>query len=86
MKKQATNKPDTKKYSPELTPKQRTEKDADDLVHSKEQEMFSEAETSEEDLDDMVHRPKPRADTIDKEDNLEDMDDLIHGYVEEEDD
>lgn len=87
MKKQTINKTDTKKSSPKPTPKQRTEKDADDLVHSQEPESVPEAETSEEDLDDMVHRPKPRAGgLIDTEDSLEDPDDLIHGYLEEEDD
>jgi hypothetical protein len=85
MKKQAINKTDTKKSSPKPTPKQRTEKDADDLVHSQEPGTGA-AETSEEDLDDMVHRPKPHAGIIDTEDSLEDPDDLIHGYLEEEDD
>ena len=86
MKKQAINQTNTKKSSPKPTPKQRTEKDADDLVHSQEPETVPEAETSEEDFDDMVHRPKPRAGSIDTEDNLKDPDDLIHSYLEEEDD
>ncbi len=86
MKKQAINKPDTKISSPKLTPKQRTEKDADELMHSQEPEKLPEAETGEEDLDDIVHRPKPRAGTIDTEESLQDPDDLVHGYLEEEDD
>ena len=85
MKKQPIPKTDTKKSSPKLTPKKRIEKDADDLVHSQEQEELPEAETGEEDLDDIVHRPKPRAGTIDTEESLQDPDDLVHGYLEEED-
>ncbi len=85
MKKQAINNPDTKISSPKLTPKQRTEKDADEMMHSQEPETLPEAETGEEDLDDIVHRPKPRAGTIDTEDSLQDPDDLVHGYLEEED-
>lgn len=85
MKKQPIPKTDIKKSSPKLTPKQRIEKDADDLVHSQEQEELPEAETGEEDPDDIVHRPKPRPDTKNTEDSLEDPDDLVHGYPEEED-
>ena len=84
MKKQPIPKTDPKKSSPKLTPKQRIEKDADDLVHSQEQKELPEAETGEEDLDDIVHSPKPRPGTINTEDNLEDLDDLVHGYQEEE--
>ena len=85
MKKQAINKPDTKISSPKLTPKQRIEKDADELVHSQEPETLPEAETGEEDLDDIVHRPKPRAGAVNTEEGLGDPDDLVHSYPEEED-
>ena len=85
MKKQAINKTNTKKSSPRSTPRQRTEKDADDLVHSQEPEKIPEAETGEEDLDDIVHRPKPRAGAVNTEEGLGDPDDLVHGYPEEED-
>ena len=85
MKKQPIPKTDTKKSSPKLTPKQRIEKDADDLVHSQEQEELPEAETGEEeDPDDVIHRPKLRPGTTATEDNLEDPDDLVHGLQEEE--
>jgi len=84
MKKQPIPKTDTKKSSPKLTPKKRIEKDADDLVHSQEQES-PEAKTGEEDPDDIVHRPKPRPGNTNTEDSLEDPDDLVHGYPEEED-
>jgi len=85
MKKQPIPKTDTKRSSPKLTPKQRIEKDADDLVHSQEQEELPEAETGEEDPDDIVHRlNKPLPGTKKDEDNMEDPDDLIHGYQEEE--
>lgn len=83
MKKQPIPKTDTKQSSPKLTPKQRIEKDADDLVHSQEPEELPEAETGEEDPDDIVHRPKLRRGT-NTEDSLEDPDDLVHGLQEEE--
>lgn len=85
MKKHAVNKTDIKKSSPKLTPKQRTEKDADELMHSPEPETLPAAETGEEDIDDMIHRPKPRTGTKDTEDSLQDPDDLVHDYPEEED-
>lgn len=57
-------------------PGARTEKDADDLIHSQQEELPKEA--GEEDLDDLVHRPrKPQSDSL-NESKLEDPDDLAH--------
>ena len=72
------NKPATK-----LPPKERIEKDADDLVHEQDAEP---AITGEEDPDDLIHQPlKPQPGTIANEDNMEDPDDLVHGYQDDED-
>lgn len=65
-------------------PAARTEKDADDELHSKEEEPIKDA--GEEDLDDLVHRPhKARPDSL-NESKMEDPDDLVHRAGEEEDD
>ncbi len=73
------NKPATK-----LPPKERIEKDADDLVHEQDTEP---AVTGEEDPDDIIHRPQqPGADSLINEESMEDPDDLVHGYQDDEDD
>jgi hypothetical protein len=60
----------------------RTEKDADDLAHSQEEELPTKA--GEEDLDDLIHRPhKQQPDSINKS-KQEDPDDLTHRSSEEE--
>jgi hypothetical protein len=80
MKKQLKNKP--ARSNP--LPGERIEKDADDLLHSQQEEPPS--ETTEEDLDDLVHRPyKPRPESI-NESKQEDLDDLVHRDQEEDDD
>jgi hypothetical protein len=57
-------------------PKERTEKDPDDLVHSQPEELPLNA--GEEDPDDLVHRPsKPRPGNK-NESGMEDLDDLAH--------
>jgi hypothetical protein len=60
----------------------RTEKDADDLVHSQQEELPREA--GEKDLDDLIHQPQLRSDEL-NENQLEDIDDLVHRYPEEDD-
>ncbi len=82
MKKQPIPNAGKKRPAPELTPKQGTVKDADDLVHSQESERPPEDDNVEEDPDDRVHRPKPGIETTD---SLEDPDDRVHGYKGEED-
>jgi hypothetical protein len=83
MKKQHHNKQNKPTGSKPL-PGGRTEKDADDLVHSQQEELPTAA--GEEDLDDLAHRPhKPRPDSL-NESKLEDLDDLVHRYQEEDDD
>ena len=78
MKKQPTPNDKNQVAGSKLTPKERIEQDADDLVHSREDEP---AETGEEDPDDLVHRPsKPGHGSVINEDNMEDPDDLVHGY------
>jgi hypothetical protein len=73
------NKPATQKPSPAS----RTEKDADDLAHSQQEELPKEA-GQEEDLDDLVHRPpKPQPGSL-NESKMEDPDDLIHRQQQEE--
>lgn len=70
------------KPATKLPPKERVEKDVDDLVHEQETEQ---AITGEKDPDDIIHRPsKPLPGTITYEDNMEDPDDLVHGYQDEE--
>ena len=59
-----------------------TEKDADDLVHSQQQEEPT--EIGDDDPDDIVHRPQPRHGS-EKRDGLEDPDDLAHRYPTEDD-
>lgn len=83
MKKQPIPNAGKKRPAPELTPKQGTVKDADDLVHSPQSERPPEDENVEEDPDDRVHRPNAKK--LDREDSLEDPDDLVHGYIKEED-
>jgi hypothetical protein len=63
-------------------PGARTEKDADDLVHSHEEEPPTEA--GEEDLDDLIHRPH-KPDSVNKS-KQEDPDDLTHSTSQEEED
>ncbi len=58
--------------------KGRTEKDADDLVHSQQQEETT--EIGEDDPDDIVHRPYQPRRSNEKQDGLEDPDDLAHRY------
>lgn len=78
MKKQPTTNDKNKGTGSKLTPRERIEQDADDLVHSEQDEI---AETGEEDPDDLVHRAsKHSADSMIKEDSMEDPDDLVHGY------
>src|SRR5687768_4469730 len=55
-------------------PGARTEKDADDLLHSKQEELPKEA--GEEDLDDLVHQPHKTQPDSQNESKLEDPDDL----------
>jgi hypothetical protein len=59
-----------------------TEKDADDLVHSKQEEAA--AEIGDDDPDDIVHRLQPTHGS-EKRDGLEDPDDLAHRYPTEDD-
>jgi hypothetical protein len=72
------NKPAGQKPLPDA----KTEKDADDLIHSQQNELPKEA-AGEEDLDDLVHRPqKPKPGSL-NESEQEDPDDLAHRYLEE---
>ena len=81
MKKQPIPNDKKKPASHKLPPKERVEKDADDLVHEQDAEQ---AVTGEEDPDDLIHQPsKPLPGTITNEDNMEDPDDLVHGYQDE---
>lgn len=65
-------------------PEARTEKDADELAHSQQEELPREA--GEEDLDDLVHRPrKLRPDSL-NESKMEDPDDLAHRSTQDEED
>jgi hypothetical protein len=83
MKKQLYKKQNKRTGSKPL-PGARTEKDADDLVHSKQEKLPTEA--GEEDLDDLVHRPhEPRPGSL-NESKLEDPDDLVHRYLEKDED
>lgn len=83
MKKQL-HKKQIKRTGSKPLPGERTEKDADDLVHSQQEEPPTEA--GEEDLDDLAHRPhKPRPDNL-NESKLEDPDDLVHRYQENDED
>ncbi len=62
------------------TPKGRTEKDIDDLVHADEEKLPT--ELGEQDPDDLVHqRPKPGTGNVDEK--LADPDDLVHDDAEE---
>ena len=80
MKKRPVTSDNKKSTGPKLPPKERIEKDADDLAHEKEEEEPT--EIGEADPDDIVHRSyKPRTD---KENNMEDPDDLVHGYPDDE--
>lgn len=82
MKKRPVSKDNKKSTGLKLSPKERVEKDADDLAHEKEEEEPT--EIGEEDPDDVVHHSyKPG--TANKEDNLEDPDDLVHGYQDDDD-
>ena len=75
MKKTIHNKKN-KRTGQKPLPGARTEKDADDLIHSQQEELPKEA--GEEDLDDLVHQPhKPKPDSL-NESKLEDPDDLAH--------
>lgn len=85
MKKQTNAKVSEKKTHPEPITKQKTEKDADDLIHSSEPEEISSSDTDEVDFDDMVHNPKFRSAATKQENNI-DPDDLVHRYTGEEDD
>ena len=79
MKKQLQNK--STEVKP--LPRERTEKDADEELHSQQEQLPKEA--GNEDLDDLFHRPyKPSPDSINKS-KEEDPDDLAHGYQEDED-
>ena len=81
MKKRPVTNANKKLTGHKLPPKERIEKDADDLAHEREEE--DPTEIGEEDPDDLVHRSyKPG--TANKEDNLEDPDDLVHGYPDDE--
>lgn len=77
MKKQTVTQSGNQK-SPDARPApgERTEKDADDLVHSQAQE--EPLAIGEDDPDDKVHRPYTRRPGDRKEDSLEDPDDLVH--------
>jgi len=80
MKKTKKNKPPKQQLSPGV----RTEKDADDQVHSQEEELPTEA--GEEELDDLIHRPhKQQTDSMNKS-KLEDPDDLAHRSLQEDED
>ena len=85
MKKQTNPKVSEKKSHPESTAKQKTEKDADDLIHSSDPEAIPSSDTDEVDFDDIVHSPKFRSGTTEQENSI-DPDDLIHRYTDEEDD
>jgi hypothetical protein len=81
MKKRPVTNDNKKSTDPKLPPKERIEKDADDLAHEKDEEEPT--EIGEADPDDIVHRSyKPRA--AGDEDSLEDPDDLVHGYTDDE--
>jgi hypothetical protein len=83
MKKPLSNKKNKPARQKSL-PKAGTEKDPDDLVHTKREELPKEA--GEEDLDDLVHRPqKPQPGSL-NESKLEDPDDLVHRYHDEDND
>ncbi|MGZ5218569.1 MAG: hypothetical protein ACXWV6_08080 [Chitinophagaceae bacterium] len=78
MKKQPSQNDKNQNATSKLTPRERIEQDADDLVHSRQDEP---AETGEEDPDDLVHRSsKHSSGTVINNDNMEDPDDLVHGY------
>jgi hypothetical protein len=80
MKKPLANKKN-KQTGQKPLPGARTEKDADDLVHSQQEELPKEA--GEEDLDELVHRPhKQQPDSLNKS-KLEDPDDLVHNSNQE---
>jgi hypothetical protein len=81
MKKRPVSNDNKKPAGPTLPPKERVEKDADDLAHEREEEEPT--EIGEEDPDDIVHRfYKPGA--ANKNDSIEDPDDLVHGYRDDE--
>ena len=62
------------------TPKGRSEKDIDDLVHADDENIPT--ELGEEDPDDLVHqRPKPAIGNVDEK--LADPDDLVHDDAED---
>ena len=64
----------SKKTNSKAPLKGKTEKDADDLVHSQQEEPPA----AGEDLDDITHRSyKPRPGNI-KTNDMEDPDDLVH--------
>ena len=77
--------PNDKKMSTGTTAafKGRIEKDIDDLVHSEEEELFS--ELNDEDPDDRVHQPDRAPSNLTDQTNWEDPDDLVHYYRDEED-
>ena len=85
MKKQIKPEVSEKKSHPESTAKQKTEKDADDLIHSSDPETLPSSDTDEVDFDDMVHNPKFRSAPSEKDNNI-DPDDLIHRHTDQEDD
>lgn len=60
----------------------RTEKDADELVHSQEEKLPTEA--GEEDLDDLIHQPHNQQPGSVNKSKQEDPDDLTHRSSSEE--
>ncbi len=82
MKKQPIPNDKNQATGSKLTPKERIEQDADDLVHARKDEP---AETGEEDPDDLVHRlSKHSSGSVSNKDSMEDPDDLVHGSADEE--
>lgn len=82
MKKQPDSQKPGKTTDPKLAPKERIDKDPDDLVHEQNTEP---AVSGEEDPDDIIHQPqKPATGTVITEESMEDPDDLVHGFTDEE--